>query len=111
MLRLTTKQIADLLEAPEWRIRRLFETAEISEPERFAGKRMIDGDRFLAIIELLSDRGLISNQPHELLIRKAVAAIAAGDGKAARHLLQMLSDATGAKLTLGADIEGEVQDA
>lgn len=110
MLRLTTKQVADLLGIEEWRVRRLFETGEVAEAERFAGKRMIDGDRLVAIIDLLVAREWISTQPAERYIQQAVAAIAAGDSLEARRQLRLLSNATGTHLKLGSDIGNEVQD-
>lgn len=105
MLRLTTKQAADLLGTQEWRIRRLFETGDVPEVERFAGKRIIDGKRLLAIIELLSTRNWISDQPVERHLQNAVAAIAAGNGAEARRHLRLLSDETKTTVIIGADLE------
>jgi hypothetical protein len=110
MLRLTTKQVADLLGTQEWRVRRLFETGAVPEVERFAGRRMIDGDRFVTIVGLLIDREWISTRPADRYIQQVVAAIAAGDGQEARRQLQLLSEATDTHLKMGSDNGNEVQD-
>ncbi len=53
----TTREIADLLETKEWRVRRLFEDGTLAEPERFAGKRAIPRSFLPLIVDRLRDRG------------------------------------------------------
>ena len=53
----TTREIADLLETQEWRVRRLFEDGTLAEPDRFAGKRAIPRSLLPLIVDRLRDRG------------------------------------------------------
>lgn len=38
---LTTQQVAGLLKAEVWQVRRLFTEGDLPEPDKFAGKRLI----------------------------------------------------------------------
>lgn len=53
----TTREMADLLGTPTWRIQRLFEDATLPEPARFAGKRVIQRESIPAIVDALRQRG------------------------------------------------------
>lgn len=55
--RFTTKEVADLLGAQTWRVRRLFEAGVLPEPPRFAGKRAIPREMLPAIMDGLRARG------------------------------------------------------
>lgn len=61
----TTREVADLYEAEEWRVRRLFEDGTLPEPARFAGKRAIPNTMLAEIVIALRRRGWI-NQPEVL---------------------------------------------
>ena len=54
---LTTREVAELLGTDEWRVRRLFEDRQLSEPERFAGKRVIPRERIPEVLDGLRARG------------------------------------------------------
>lgn len=53
----TTREMADLLGAKTWRVRRLFEDGTLDEPSRFAGKRAIPRQSIPAIVDALRSRG------------------------------------------------------
>jgi hypothetical protein len=57
---LTTREIADMLGVETWRVRRLFETGSLEEPERFAGKRAIPSQLLPLIIDEMRRRGWLS---------------------------------------------------
>ena len=54
---LSTREVAELLNADTWRVRRLFEDGTLPEPGRFAGKRAIPGSSIPQIVDALRDRG------------------------------------------------------
>ena len=54
---LTTREVAELLGSDEWRVRRVFEDKQLSEPERFAGKRVIPRERIPEVLDGLRARG------------------------------------------------------
>jgi hypothetical protein len=54
---LSTRQVADLLQVDAWRIQRIYEDGTLTEPPRFAGKRVIQGSEIPAIIDALRLRG------------------------------------------------------
>lgn len=56
----TCRQVAEILEIAEWKIRRLFEDGDLPEPERFGGKRVITPAGIPAIIDALRRRGWIA---------------------------------------------------
>ena len=49
----STSEVAVILGTEEWRIRRLFESNFLGEPERFAGKRVITASQIPAIVDAL----------------------------------------------------------
>ena len=53
----TTREIAELLETHEWRVRRLFEDGTLAEPSRFAGKRAIPRSLLPQIVDAMRSRG------------------------------------------------------
>ena len=53
----TTRELAQILSTDEWRVRRIFESGTLPEPERFGGKRVISGRLIPAIIDELRERG------------------------------------------------------
>lgn len=53
----TTREIADLIGSDAWRVRRVFESGDLPEPDRLAGKRIIPGTLIPAICEALHARG------------------------------------------------------
>lgn len=53
----TTREIGDLLDNDEWRVRRLFEDGTLPEPERFGGKRAIPSSMIPVIVDALRLRG------------------------------------------------------
>ena len=59
---LTTGQTAKLLGTDEWRIRRLFESGELPEPQKFEGKCMVRRHMLPAIIEALRSRRWLTDQ-------------------------------------------------
>ena len=60
---LTTRQVADMLGIAEWRVRRLFESGSLPEPQKFGGKRMILRALIPAIVDALRSRDWL--QPTE----------------------------------------------
>ena len=52
----TTRELADILGSEEWRVRRLFESGTLPEPDRFAGMRVISRDMIPAIVDALRER-------------------------------------------------------
>ena len=58
----TTREIADILGAEEWQVRRLFESGVLPEPNRFAGKRVIQGSMIPRIVDQLRDRGWLQQE-------------------------------------------------
>jgi len=57
----TTREIAEILGSREWRVRRLFEDGTLPDPPRFAGKRVIAGERIPLIVDALRLRGWLPN--------------------------------------------------
>jgi hypothetical protein len=57
MRALSTEQVGELLNVEPWRIRRLFESGTLPEPERFAGRRVITGAMVPQIVDALRVRG------------------------------------------------------
>ena len=53
----TTREMADLLGTDTWRIRRLYESGDLPEPLRFAGKRAIPREAIPEIVDALRKRG------------------------------------------------------
>lgn len=53
----TTAEIAALLGTETWRVRRLFESGTLPEPDRFAGKRAIPESLLPDITTALQERG------------------------------------------------------
>ena len=53
----STQDVASFLGVETWRIRRLYEDGTLPEPERFAGKRVIQSELIPAILDALRDRG------------------------------------------------------
>ncbi|HRX83238.1 MAG TPA: hypothetical protein P5307_29435 [Pirellulaceae bacterium] len=53
----TTGELADFIGSEEWRVRRLFETSRLPEPERFGGKRAIPRELIPEVIDALRERG------------------------------------------------------
>jgi len=53
----STRDVAEMLRVPNWRIRRLYEDGTLPEPERLAGRRVIRGDQLPAVCEALWRRG------------------------------------------------------
>lgn len=58
----STQQVADLFGVKCWRIQRLFESGDLNEPRRFAGKRAIPKELLPAIIDALRGRGWLPNE-------------------------------------------------
>ncbi len=53
----STRELADLLDSDEWRVRRLFEDGQLAEPDRFCGKRAIPRARIPEVLDALRKRG------------------------------------------------------
>lgn len=53
---LTTREVAELLETHEWRVRRLFEAGDLPEPGKFGGRRAIPSSRLPEIVDALRAR-------------------------------------------------------
>lgn len=53
----TTRGLAELLNAREWQVRRLFEDGTLPEPTKFGGKRAIPSEMIPTIIDALRARG------------------------------------------------------
>ena len=53
----STREIAEILGTETWRVRRLYQSQTLAEPQRFAGKRAISKDQIPAIVDALRDRG------------------------------------------------------
>jgi len=58
----STRDVAEMLGTKEWRVRRLFESGDLPEPVRFAGKRAIPPDLIPAIVDRLREHGWIPAQ-------------------------------------------------
>jgi len=61
---LTTRQAADAINAAdhgsaisEWQVRRLYEDGELPEPQKFAGKRIVQRSELPLIVAALRRRG------------------------------------------------------
>jgi len=54
---LSTRDVADLLGTKTWRVRRLFESNTLPEPERFSGRRAIPSTMLPEIVDALRMRG------------------------------------------------------
>lgn len=59
---LTTREVADLLNVPTWRVQRLFEAGRIPDVNRFAGKRAIPSSMLPQIVDALRDVGCLTVQ-------------------------------------------------
>jgi hypothetical protein len=55
----STREVADLLGTETWKVRRLFESGELPEPDRFAGKRAIPSNQLPKIVDALRRHGWI----------------------------------------------------
>lgn len=53
----TTRQVADILGLAEWQVRRLYESGDLPEPGRFAGKRAISREEIPLIVDRCRARG------------------------------------------------------
>jgi hypothetical protein len=53
----TTREIAELLGTETWRVQRIYETGEVAEPPRFAGRRAIPKSHIPQIVDALRERG------------------------------------------------------
>jgi hypothetical protein len=53
----STREVADLLGTQTWKVRRLFESGELLELGRFAGKRAIPSNRIPEIVDVLRRHG------------------------------------------------------
>ncbi|MCA9124452.1 MAG: hypothetical protein H6822_33910 [Planctomycetaceae bacterium] len=53
----STSDVADLYGVKTWQVRRLFESARLPEPMRFAGKRAIPREMLPQIVDALRERG------------------------------------------------------
>lgn len=63
----TTREIAELLGAKTWRVRRLFESGRLPEPPKFGGKRAISREMIPAIVDALRERNWLPNgDDHEV---------------------------------------------
>jgi len=59
----TTRSVGEeVLGVAEWRIRRLYESGALPEPERFGNKRVITSDQIPAIVDELRKRGWLPNE-------------------------------------------------
>lgn len=53
----TTRQLAEFVGTDEWRVRRLFESGTLPEPDRFGGKRAIPSGMVPSVVDALRARG------------------------------------------------------
>jgi len=53
----TTRELADLLGTDAWRVRRLFQSGDLPEPNRFAGRRAIPREMIPDVAIALRERG------------------------------------------------------
>ena len=53
----STREVADILGARTWQVRRLYESRDLPEPTRFAGKRAIPAKQLPVIIDAMRRRG------------------------------------------------------
>ena len=53
----STREVADLLGVDVWKVQRLFESGDLDEPPRFAGKRCIRRNSIPTIAAALRERG------------------------------------------------------
>ncbi len=62
----TTRELADILGAKEWQVRRVFELGIVEEPPRFGGKRAIPRETIPQVVDALRLRGWLptANDPH-----------------------------------------------
>ncbi|MDZ4783171.1 MAG: hypothetical protein SGJ19_23235 [Planctomycetia bacterium] len=61
----STREVAELVGTDEWRVRRLFECGELTEPQRFAGKRVIPSALVPQIVDALRARRWLPLPPRE----------------------------------------------
>jgi hypothetical protein len=67
----TTRELADFLGTDEWRVRRLFETNALPEPQRFAGKRAIPSQLVPSIVDALRVRGWLPDLERPTVARRS----------------------------------------
>jgi hypothetical protein len=58
----STREVADILGAQTWQVRRLFESRDLPEPARFAGKRAIPSKQLPTIIDAMRRRGWLTQE-------------------------------------------------
>ena len=56
MSNLSTREVAELLGVESWRIQRLFESGDLPEVGRFAGKRVVPSAMLPQIVDALRSR-------------------------------------------------------
>jgi hypothetical protein len=61
----TTRELADILDTDEWRVRRLYELGVLPEPPRFANKRIICPSAIPTIVDALRQRGWLTTETNE----------------------------------------------
>ena len=53
----TTREVAELLHQPLWKVQRVFEHGDVREPPRFAGRRAVPREMLPDVIDALRNRG------------------------------------------------------
>lgn len=59
----STADVAELFGSREWRVRRLYESGNLPEPPRFAGRRLIRRSDLPAILDALRARDWVPASP------------------------------------------------
>jgi len=59
----TTRDVAELYGVQEWQVRRLYESGDLADPPRFAGRRLISRSMLPGILDALRRRGWIPTEP------------------------------------------------
>jgi hypothetical protein len=54
---LSTRDVSDLLNVENWKVRRLFEDGSLPEVQRLAGRRAIPREMLPSIVDAMRDRG------------------------------------------------------
>ena len=63
---LSTRDVSDLLNVENWKVRRLFEDGSLPEPTRLAGRRAIPREMLPEIIDAMRNRGWLTKAKREV---------------------------------------------
>ena len=65
MSNLSTREVAELLGVEKWRVQRLFESGDVPDVPRFAGKRVVPSTMLPQIVDALRNRDWLAESTAE----------------------------------------------